>query len=85
MKEIDLYNFIMELQMRYDRPITVGDVNNDLRIPRATLYRMLNVLIDQRMIMRVKKGQYAITSYWLVESLVNIHRQYDTKKWIKVL
>lgn len=85
MKEIQFFNFLLEQQLRNDRPITVGEVRAHLRIPDATMYRMLKVLMDECMIFKVKRGQYAISCYWLTSSLNDVQRSYDTAKWIKIL
>lgn len=85
MKELNLYSLILELQLENDRPTTTGELRNRLKIPNSTLYRMIEVLLVHRLIYRVKRGNYAVSSYWLASALNDVSRSYDTVKWIKAL
>ena len=85
MNQIMLLTVIIDEQLHNDSPVTSGWLMGELGIPRGTFYRMINGLLDSKLIFRVKRGQYAVNGSWLVSSLLDIHRQYDTAKWIKIL
>jgi len=85
MNQIMLYTIIIDQQLQTESPVTSTWLMGELGIPRGTFYRMINGLLDSKLIFRLKRGQYAVNGTWLLSSLLDIHRQYETHKWIKML
>lgn len=77
MEHIRLLYLIIEMSLENKRPVTTGELQDTINIPRATLHRYLSDLIRDRLICRVKRGHYAVGAYWLTSSLIDVHRMYD--------
>lgn len=83
MIHIHLFTSMMEMQAKTQSPITVGELHEKFNIPKSTLHRYLQDLLNEGLIMRVKRGQYCISGLYMLSMLADIHKDYDKLHWTR--
>ncbi len=52
---------VLELMARFERPVTLGELAGEVRLPKPTLYRILRTLFDLGYVEQHDNGDYALT------------------------
>jgi len=81
MWHIYVFQTLLKLELKNNgRASTVGEIADELKIPKSTLHRYLRDLCKTTFVMRVSRGRYSVSCYGLVLDLKDLHHMHDMRR-----